>query len=174
MADLNILDIAQLGARLSSSLDLQTETYHEARQNGIPNLLSLIYSTSSTLRKLHELSQQTPDAFTEVCKNDINGLANACRVLYEGILVLLVHRDEQHDENKEIGRLSNERVECLLSSLTNKTFSNYKTWQWLSLRQSLSTGTTNSQIRAHTTLSSWEYRSVSIKYYDAFSRGLGA
>ncbi|KAF0634882.1 hypothetical protein FPSE5266_02398 [Fusarium pseudograminearum] len=134
MADLNILDIAQLGARLSSSLDLQTETYHEARQNGIPNLLSLIYSTSSTLRKLHELSQQTPDAFTEVCKNDINGLANACRVLYEGILVLLVHRDEQHDENKEIGRLSNERVECLLSSLTNKTFSNYKTWQWLSLR----------------------------------------
>ncbi|PCD29945.1 hypothetical protein FGRA07_10559 [Fusarium graminearum] len=134
MADLNILDIAQLGANLSSSLDLQAETCRKSRTKGIPKLLSLVNSTSSTLRKLHELSHQAPDAFTEVCINDINGLATKCRVLYEGILVLLVNRDEQHDENKEIGRMNNEQVESLLSSLTNKSFSNYKIWEWLDPR----------------------------------------
>lgn len=134
MADLNILDIAQLGANLSSSLDLQAETCRKSRTKGIPKLLSLVNSTSSTLRKFHELSHQAPDAFTEVCINDINGLATKCRVLYEGILVLLVNRDEQHDENKEIGRMNNEQVESLLSSLTNKSFSNYKIWEWLDPR----------------------------------------
>ncbi|GKU07243.1 unnamed protein product [Fusarium langsethiae] len=134
MADLNIPGIAQLGSNLSSSLDLQAETCRKARRNGFPKLVSLINSTSSTLQKIHELSQQSPDVFTQVCINDINGLASTCRVLYEGILFLLVNREENHEDGKEIGRMKQDQVESLLSSLMHKNFSGDKTWEWLDPR----------------------------------------
>jgi hypothetical protein len=134
MADLNISGIAQLGSNLSSSVDLQAETCRKARRNGFPKLVSLINSTSSTLQKVHELSQQSPDVFTQVCVNDINGLASTCRVLYEGILFLLVNRDENQEDGKEVGRMKQDQVESLLSSLMHKNFSGDKTWEWLDPR----------------------------------------
>ncbi|RGP62624.1 hypothetical protein FSPOR_9203 [Fusarium sporotrichioides] len=134
MADLNMPGIAQLGSNLSSSLDLKAETCRRARRNGFPKLVSLINSTSSTLRKVHELTQQSPDVFTEVCINDIDSLGATCRVLYEGILFLLVHREENHEDGKEIGRMKQERVESDFSSLMNKDFSGFKIWEWLGPR----------------------------------------
>ncbi|OBS23013.1 hypothetical protein FPOA_09332 [Fusarium poae] len=131
MEDPNILGIAQMGAKLSSALDLHGETCREARSNNIPNLVSLINSTSATLLKVHKLSQEAPDVFTEVCINDINGLAATCRVLYEGTLVILVHREKHNEEDKTIGSMKQEQFEILLSSLAAKTYSNYRVWEWL-------------------------------------------
>ncbi|CEI70600.1 hypothetical protein FVEN_g910 [Fusarium venenatum] len=134
MADLDILGIAQLGTKLSGALDLHAETCHQARTNGILKLVSLIHSTSSTLLKVHELSQQAPDAFTEVCIDDINGLAATCRVLFEGTLVLFTNRETHSEEDSQIGTMTQEQVESLLSSLAVKIYPGYKVWEWLGPR----------------------------------------
>ncbi|KAM0231299.1 hypothetical protein ACHAPO_008683 [Fusarium lateritium] len=134
MADPDILCIAQLGIKLSGALDLHAETCRQARTNGIPKLVYLINSTSATLLKVHELSQQARDAFTEVCLNDINGLAATCRILYEGILVLLVNGEKRNDEDKGIGTMTQDQVETLISSLAAKTYATYKVWDWLEPR----------------------------------------
>ncbi|XEV07283.1 hypothetical protein FSHL1_012570 [Fusarium sambucinum] len=134
MADLDILCIAQLGTKLSGTLDLHAETCHQARTNDIPKLVSLINSTSATLQKAHELSQQAPDAFTDVCLSDINGLAATCRVLLEGILVLFVNREKHSEENNQVGNMTQEQVKTLLSSLSAKNYPGYKVWEWLGPR----------------------------------------
>lgn len=140
MADLDILGIAQLGTKLSSSLDLHVETCRKARTKGIPKLVSLVNSTSTTLQQVYELSQQAHHAFSEVCINDINGLAATCRALYEGTLVLLVEREKHNDQDREIGNMKQEQVETLLSSLAAKTNPGYETWEWLEPRLKICQG----------------------------------
>jgi len=135
MASLDIAGTAQLGARLATALDLMKEASNSCIKLDLTKLVALVSSTSSTLRNL---SQQDTALFKWTCINDINALAATCRVIYEGILIIMTRMAKHLEEdNHEIGQMTQEKVDHLFSCLKNKSPLTYNAREWLGPRLKL-------------------------------------
>ncbi|KAH7183426.1 uncharacterized protein B0J16DRAFT_345789 [Fusarium flagelliforme] len=135
MESLDIVGTAQLGARLATALDLMNEAMKSTLNLDLPKLVAVVNTTSSTLQSL---SQQDTTLFTWACINDINALSATCRVIYEGILVLMTQRAKAlEEENHEIGQMTQEKIEHLFSCLKNKIPLTYNAREWLGPRLDL-------------------------------------
>ena len=131
MTSLDIAGTAQLGARLATALDLMNEAARSTANLDLPKLIAVVNSTSSTLQSL---SQQDTTLFKWGCINDINALAATCRVVYEGILVLMTKKAKHSEEDHDIGQMTQEKVDHLFSCLKNKPTLSYDSREWLGPR----------------------------------------
>ncbi|KAF9779916.1 hypothetical protein IL306_001085 [Fusarium sp. DS 682] len=133
MADHDLGTVAQLGTNLASKLNLHSEGCRKSSQR-LPKLVSLINSTASTLRQLHDLIQQNEKVFTEACMQDLNSLAAKCRVLYVGVLTLIARKTQSISGDKDSKTLSDEQIEKLLACLANMSVWRTEAWNWLEPR----------------------------------------
>ncbi|KAF4341491.1 hypothetical protein FBEOM_4536 [Fusarium beomiforme] len=133
MADHNLGDVAQLGTDLASKLNLHSEGCRKSRRQ-LPNLISLINSTASTLGQLHDLIQENNKIFTEHCMQDLDSLAAKCRVLYVGVLTLVARKTQSVTGDKNAKTLSDEQINNLLACLANMSVWRTKAWEWLEPR----------------------------------------
>lgn len=130
----DISRIVQLGTNLSNSLDLHVESCRKARKEGLPRLVSLVNSTASTLGRIHHLEKQIPNVFTDACMNDIQALSATCKIVYEGILLLLVKGERYNETGYKVGCMADETVESLMASLPYKGLSKDEAWEWVEPR----------------------------------------
>ena len=114
MADQSLEAVAQLGTSLASKLNLHSEGCRKSRQR-LPKLVSLVNSTASTIRQIHDLIQQNDKVFTEACVKDINSLAAKCRAIYVRILTLIAKKTQTVSGDKDAKTLSAEQIEELCS-----------------------------------------------------------
>ncbi|KAH7194396.1 hypothetical protein DER44DRAFT_677087 [Fusarium oxysporum] len=133
MADHTLDAVAQLGTSLASKLNLHSEGCRKSRQR-LPKLVSLVNSTASTIRQIHELVQQNDKIFTEACMKDINSLAAKCRAIYVGVLTLVAKKTQSVSGDKDAKTLSAEQVEELLACLANMSVWRTEAWNWLEPR----------------------------------------
>ncbi|EWZ80563.1 hypothetical protein FOCG_08112 [Fusarium oxysporum f. sp. radicis-lycopersici 26381] len=133
MADHTLDAVAQLGTSLASKLNLHSEGCHKSRQR-LPKLVSLVNSTASTIRQIHELVQQNDKIFTEACMKDINSLAAKCRAIYVGVLTLVAKKTQSVSGDKDAKTLSAEQVEELFACLANMSVWRTEAWNWLEPR----------------------------------------
>ncbi|QKD61674.2 uncharacterized protein FOBCDRAFT_286290 [Fusarium oxysporum Fo47] len=133
MADHTLDAVAQLGTSLASKLNLHSEGCRKSRQR-LPKLVSLVNSTASTIRQIHELVQQNDKIFTEACMKDINSLAAKCRAIYVGVLTLVAKKTQSVSGDKDAKTLSAEQVEELFACLANMSVWRTEAWNWLEPR----------------------------------------
>ncbi|KAF5712615.1 hypothetical protein FMUND_8362 [Fusarium mundagurra] len=133
MADHSLDAVAQLGTSLASKLNLHSEGCRKSRQR-LPKLVSLVNSTASTIRQIHELMQQNDKIFTEECVKDIHSLAAKCRAIYVGVLTLITKKTQSVSGDKDAKTLSAEQIEELLACLANMSVWRTKAWNWLEPR----------------------------------------
>ncbi|KAG9501825.1 hypothetical protein J7337_007519 [Fusarium musae] len=133
MADHSLDAVAQLGTSLASKLNLHSEGCRKSRQR-LPKLVSLINSTASTIRQIHDLIQQNDKVFTEACVKDINLFAAKCRAIYVGVLTLIAKKTQSVSGDKDIKTVSAEQIEELLACLANMSVWRTEAWNWLEPR----------------------------------------
>ncbi|KAF5549793.1 hypothetical protein FMEXI_4043 [Fusarium mexicanum] len=133
MADHSLDAVAQLGTSLASKLNLHSEGCRKSRQR-LPELVSLVNSTASTIRQIDELIQKNDKIFTEACVKDINALAAKCRAIYVGVLALIAKKTQSVSGDKDAKALSAEQIEELLACLANMSVWRTEAWNWLQPR----------------------------------------
>jgi hypothetical protein len=133
MADHSLDAVAQLGTSLASKLNLHSEGCRKSRQR-LPKLVSLVNSTASTIRQIHDLVQQNDKVFTEACVKDINLFAAKCRAIYVGVLTLIAKKTQSVSGDKDIKAVSAEQIEELLACLANMSVWRTEAWNWLEPR----------------------------------------
>ncbi|KAG4255891.1 hypothetical protein FPRO03_04839 [Fusarium proliferatum] len=133
MADHSLEAVAQLGTSLASKLNLHSEGCRKSRQR-LPKLVSLVNSTASTIRQIHDLIQQNDKIFTEACVKDINSLAAKCRAIYVGVLTLIAKKTQSVSGYKDAKTLSAEQIGELLACLANMSVWRTEAWNWLEPR----------------------------------------
>ncbi|KAJ4138589.1 hypothetical protein NW768_002438 [Fusarium equiseti] len=135
MASLDIAGTGQLGARLATALDLIREASMSCSKLDLTKLVAVVNSTASTLQNL---SRQDTRLFKSACIHDINALAATCRIIFEGILILMTKRAKHmEEESHEIGQMTREKVEHLFSCMKNKSPLTYNAREWLGPRLKL-------------------------------------
>ncbi|RBQ79395.1 hypothetical protein FVER53590_12191 [Fusarium verticillioides] len=133
MADHSLDAVAQLGTSLASKLNLHSEGCRKSRQR-LPKLVSLVNSTASTIRQIHDLIQQNDKVFTEACVKDINLFAAKCRAIYVGVLTLIAKKTQSVSGDKDVKTVSAEQMEELLACLANMSVWRTEAWNWLEPR----------------------------------------
>ncbi|KAF4445463.1 hypothetical protein F53441_10805 [Fusarium austroafricanum] len=128
MADFNA--VAQLGSKLASNLGIHSEGCHQSRRR-LPQLVSVLNSTSSTIGKLDGLIQQNENVFTKQCIEDIDAITAKCKAIYVGILILVSKKTQSVSGDKDTVELSTEQIDNLMSSLANMSIWRTEAWQWL-------------------------------------------
>ncbi|KAF5649098.1 uncharacterized protein FTJAE_1094 [Fusarium tjaetaba] len=133
MADHSLDAVAQLGMSLASRLNLHSEGCRKSRQR-LPKLVSLVNSTASTIRQIHELMQQNDKIFTEACVKDIKSFVAKCKAIYIGVLTLIAKKTQSVSGDKDAKTLSAEQIEELLTCPANMSVWRTEAWNWLEPR----------------------------------------
>ncbi|CVK98823.1 uncharacterized protein FMAN_08417 [Fusarium mangiferae] len=132
MAHNDIEPVAKLGLNLASSLQIESEANHRA-QLVLPKLINLINSTALTLTKIDNLIQESADALTTLCLEDITGLTATCEKIYTGILIMLVRKTESIVGDKEINKISREETGKYLDCVAHTSVWSDESWERLEL-----------------------------------------
>ncbi|RKL37938.1 hypothetical protein BFJ72_g7398 [Fusarium proliferatum] len=133
MAHNDIEPVAKLGLNLASSLQIESEANHRA-QLVLPKLINLINSTALTLTKIDNLIQESADALTTLCLEDIAGLTATCEKIYTGILIMLVRQTESIVGDKEIKEISREETGKYLDCIAHTSVWSDEAWERLELQ----------------------------------------
>ncbi|SCV34340.1 uncharacterized protein FFB14_04821 [Fusarium fujikuroi] len=132
MAHNDVEPVAKLGLNLASSLQIESEANHRA-QLVLPKLINLINSTALTLTKIDNLIQESADALTTLCLEDVAGLTATCEKIYTGILIMLVRQTESIVGDKEINKISREETGKYLDCIAHTSVWSDESWERLEL-----------------------------------------
>ncbi|KAF4998663.1 hypothetical protein FGRMN_2989 [Fusarium graminum] len=121
--------VVNLGINLASTLEVCSERYAQ-----VPKLITVLYSTTFTLRKIDMLIIENEKVFSKTGMADIESLTVTCHKIFTGILTMLVRKTGSIDGDRNATEISEEQIESLLSCVSNIYALKQEPREWLKLR----------------------------------------